>query len=137
LWDTTARYHVWPWPWKFAVVTNTPAFLTWALISWPASDRWPTIPEAAMAAPSLLFAAILWYAVGSWFDQRWGAPEQPATRLKLPWILLLLFTLMCVCAVGASIHSTTAYLLWGVTVWLFAGLGPALSKFYRRLRLHA
>jgi hypothetical protein len=34
LWDTTARYHVWPWPFKFAVVTNTPAFLTWALVGW-------------------------------------------------------------------------------------------------------
>jgi hypothetical protein len=32
-WDTTAQFHVWPWPFKFAVVTNTPAFLCWALAS--------------------------------------------------------------------------------------------------------
>jgi len=135
LWDTTARFHVWPWLFKFAVVTNTPAFLTWALVGWPIGGRWPMIPEPAFYAPSLLFVAILLYVVGSWFDRRWGALERPATRLKLPWSLLLLFILTC--AVGASIRSTTAYLLWGVTEWLLAGFGVALSNFYRRLPLRA
>jgi hypothetical protein len=32
LWDSTARFHVWPWPFKFAVVMNTPAFLSWAAV---------------------------------------------------------------------------------------------------------
>jgi hypothetical protein len=27
LWNSTARFHVWPWPFKFAVVLNMPAFL--------------------------------------------------------------------------------------------------------------
>lgn len=27
---------------------------------------WPRIPEAVALAPSLLFVAILWYAVGRW-----------------------------------------------------------------------
>jgi hypothetical protein len=26
-WNSTLRFHVWPWPFKFAVVQNTPAFL--------------------------------------------------------------------------------------------------------------
>src|SRR5262249_32255987 len=89
LWETTARFHVWPWPFKFAVVTNTPAFLCWALVSWPLADRWPKAPEAAMAAPSLLLVAVLWYAVGSWIDRQWGS----GTRAV--WGSLLGFTLIC------------------------------------------
>src|SRR5215469_8774463 len=26
-WNSTARFHVWPWPYKFAAVTNFPALL--------------------------------------------------------------------------------------------------------------
>ena len=133
LWDTTARFHVWPWPFKFAVVINTPAFLAWSLVGWPIGDRWPMIPEGAMCAPSLLFVAILWYAVGRWLDRRWYEPARPATHARRPWELLFLFTLTC--AVGASIHSTTAYLLWGAIVWLLVGIGVGLSSARRRFLL--
>src|SRR5260370_2424836 len=34
MWDTTARFRVWPWPYKFAVVSNFPAFMAGALLSW-------------------------------------------------------------------------------------------------------
>src|SRR5215468_4420087 len=27
LWHTTARFHIWPWPYKFAAMLNLPAFL--------------------------------------------------------------------------------------------------------------
>ena len=110
LWDTTARFHVWPWPFKFAVVTNTPAFLCWALVSWPLGDRWPNAPEMAMAAPSLLFVALLWLAVGRWIDSHW------ASSTRVVWGSLLGFTLIC--AAGASVPSTTFYLAWGVLVWI-------------------
>ncbi len=135
LWDSTARFHVWPWPFKFAVVTNTPAFLSWAVVSWPIGERWPDIPEVVFAAPSLLFVALLWYAVGRWLDRQWDTLGRPATQSKWPWILLLLFTLIC--AGGASIRSTSAYLIWGVVQWLVVGLGVAFSIGNRRfLQLH-
>jgi hypothetical protein len=126
LWDTTAQFHVWPWPFKFAVVTNTPAFLCWALASWPLSDRWPRATEAAMTAPSLLFVAPLWYAVGLWIDRWWSSTTQEV------WGDLLGFTLIC--AAGASVPSTTFYLLWGVLVWLIVGCRIAFGTRHRRLQ---
>jgi len=102
LWDSTARFHVWPWPFKFAVVSNAPAFLCWGLVGWPIGDRWPKAPEAAMAAPTLLFVALLWWAVGRWIDRHWTA----STRVV--WGSLLGFTLIC--AAGASVPSITFYL---------------------------
>jgi hypothetical protein len=131
LWDSTARFHVWPWLFKFAVVTNIPAFLSWALVGWPIGERWPSIPEAVLLAPSLLFAALLWYGVGRWLDRQWHTSGRRATQSKWPWVLLLLFTVIC--AAGASIPSTTAYLVWGVALWLVVGMGVAFSRGNRRL----
>jgi hypothetical protein len=34
LWNSTARFHVWPWPYKFAAIANIPAFLLGVLLSW-------------------------------------------------------------------------------------------------------
>jgi hypothetical protein len=81
-----------------------------------------------MAAPSLLFAALLWYAVGRWIDQQWAEPR--AAQSKLVWGLLLAFTLIC--AAGAFVNSTSAYLVWGVIVWLGVGCGVVLSALYRK-----
>ena len=93
-WDSTARFHVWPWPYKFAAVTNFPAFLAGGLVSWPLSERWPSVPEPAQAALCLPFVVLLWFAIGGWFDRRWGWMDGPPMP-KLPWVLLLLFTLLC------------------------------------------
>jgi hypothetical protein len=54
---------------------------------------------------------------------------RPAT-LQRPWVRLLLFTF--VCAVGASIPSTSAYLLYGVAVWMIVGLGVGAAAIYRK-----
>ena len=123
LWDSTARFHVWPWPFKFAVVTNAPAFLCWALLGWPISERWPKAPEVVMAAPTLLFIALLWWAVGRWIDRHWSA----STRFL--WGSFLGFTLMC--AAGASVPSTTFYLAWGVLVWIVVGCRMAFGMRHR------
>src|SRR5712692_164328 len=66
LWDTTARYHVWPWAYKFAAILNMPAFLAYALL-------WVGFPEAVALAPSLLLVALLWYRVGCRLDRQCGA----------------------------------------------------------------
>ena len=123
LWDTTARFHVWPWAFKFAVVTNAPAFLCWTLLGWSISERRPKAPEMAMAAPLLLFVALLWLAVGRWIDRRW------ASNTRLVWGSLLGFTLIC--AAGASVPSTTFYLKWGVLVWAVVGCRMAFGIRHR------
>ena len=123
LWDSTARFHVWPWPFKFAVVLNAPAFLCWGLVGWPIGDRWPKAPEVAMAAPTLLFVALLWWAVGRWIDRHWTASN------RVIWGSLLGFTLIC--AAGASVPSTTFYLEWGVLVWIVVGCRMAFGMRHR------
>ena len=37
-WNSTERFHVWPWPYKFAVVSNMPALFAGGLISCAGSD---------------------------------------------------------------------------------------------------
>jgi hypothetical protein len=125
-WNSTARFHVWPWPYKFAVVTNSPAFLFWGLVGWPLGERWPKAPEVAMAAPSLLFVALLWFAVGRWIDKHCDS------RTRLIWGSLLGFTLIC--AAGASVDSTTFYLLWGTFVWIVVGCGMAFGIYHRKIQ---
>src|SRR5258705_8498642 len=63
-WNTTARFHVWPWPFKFAVISNLPAFLAGLLLSWPIGAVRPELHEAVQLAPSLLFVLVLWYWIG-------------------------------------------------------------------------
>ncbi len=133
-WNSTERFHIWPWPFKFAVVTNMPAFLVWALLGWPIGERWPEIPETAMAAPSLFFVAILWYVMGVWLDRRWGARNRHASELKIPWILLLLFTLLCVIGACVRVTFTSDYLFFGAVIWIAVGLGVVASTIYCKFR---
>jgi len=79
-WNSTSRYHVWPWPYKLAVVSNMPAFLAGLLLSWPIGGLWPELPEWLQIAPSLLFLPMLWYWVGSRLDRRWGVWTEAAFR---------------------------------------------------------
>lgn len=127
-WDSTARFHVWPWPFKFAAVVNMPAFLAGMLLAWPIGDRWPWLPESVLYVPLLLLVPILWYWIGSWLDRRWGVLDKTATHAKLPWVLLLLFTLG---AMGAS-TTTSVYLLCGLAAWMIVGLGATASAIYRK-----
>ena len=73
LWNTTAAYHVWPWPFKFAVISNMPAFLAALPVLGPIERSWPGIPEWLELGPTLAFVPLLWYGVGSWMDRRWSA----------------------------------------------------------------
>ena len=76
-----------------------------------------------MAAPSLLFIALLWFAVGRWIDRHW------ASSTRLVWRSLLAFTLIC--AAGTSVPSTTFYIFWGVLVWIVIGCGMAVVVHHR------
>jgi hypothetical protein len=134
-WNTTARFHVWPWPFKFAVVTNLPAVLLWAVLGWPIGERWPDTPEGIMAAPALFFAALLWYAIGVWMDRRWGGASQSPSEVKTPWVLLGLFTALSVIASCVYVQfPTSAYLLLGAVLWLAIGLGVGTLTIFRQVR---
>jgi hypothetical protein len=106
---------VWPWPFKFAVIENLPAFLTGVLLSWPISIAKPDLPEAVQLSPCLLLLAILWYLIGLALDRRWHVCE------KVPWIWLAVFT-------GAGVAGAvipigyTGYLPYAAIVWLVTAL---------------
>src|SRR5690348_8122023 len=64
LWSSTARFHVWPWPYKFAAVLNLPALLGGMLLSVPLVAIRPTMPESAQFAVSLVLVPPLWFWIG-------------------------------------------------------------------------
>lgn len=121
LWESTARFHVWPWPFKFAVVSNMPAFIAGLLLTVPINFIWPHLPEAVQFAPSLIFIALQWYWVGHRLDGRCGAVGATAGN-KTVWILLLAFT--AVSAIGTFLPiGYVGYQPYGVVVWLLAAGG--------------
>ena len=69
-WNSTLRFHVWPWPFKFAVIQNIPAFLIGLLLSWPIDFFKPGLPEWVSLLPSLLLVPLLWYLIGAWLDRK-------------------------------------------------------------------
>jgi len=109
--NSTAVYHVWPWPYKFAVVSNIPAFLLGLVLSWPIGTAWPGASEYVTNLPSLLFVPILWYWVGSRLDRRWSVAD------KTPWIALFVFTLVSVVAASIPI-GYVSYVPFGIVVWV-------------------
>lgn len=118
-WESTARFHVWPWPYKFAAISNLPALLAGALVSLPINTLWPELPEAVELAPSLVLVAMLWYWVGRRLDRR--SPGIGAARMlagtETPWILLFVFT--AVCLIGAFLPiGYVGYLPYGAAVWV-------------------
>ena len=114
-WDTTASFHVWPWPFKFSVIENLPAFISGVLLSFPISALKPNLPERAQLAPSLLFVLFLWYWIGLRLDRLWTGRE------KAPWLLIVVFT--AVSLTGALLPiGHTGYLPFAVLLWLILAL---------------
>jgi hypothetical protein len=110
LWDSTARFHVWPWPYKLAAVSNSPAVLAGSLSSLPFTLMWPAMPEYVANLPALLFVPLLWYWVGSRLDRRWCASD------KAPWIALSIFTLGCIAGAFVPI-GYIGFLPYGFALW--------------------
>lgn len=135
LWNSTARFHVWPWPYKFAVVLNIPAFLMGLLLSWPLDALWPGLPESVSYLPVLLLIPLLWYLVGLWLDKRSSAGRNKRAREAM-WVLLLLF--IAVCAATASIPSSVwgyiNYLYFGPAIWMTVAVGMTASAALRRYK---
>jgi hypothetical protein len=114
-WNTTARFHIWPWPYKFAAISNFPAHLAGLLSTVPISAVRPTLPEAFQHIPTLVFVLILWRWVGSRFDRRWIVTD------RTPWIAIALF--MIVSLVGAFLPmGHTGFLPYAFVVWIIANI---------------
>ena len=115
LWDSTARFHVWPWSYKFAAVSNLPAVLAGSFASLPLAVIWPGVPEYVADLPALLFIPLLWYWVGFRLDRRWRVAD------KAPWMALSVFTLACLS--GASLPlGYTGFLPYGFVIWVITTL---------------
>ena len=133
LWDSTARFHVWPWPFKFAAVLNMPAFLAGSLLSWLLDALQPGLPESVSILPVLLCVPLLWYWVGSRLDRR-GNAERHSNAPKGRWILLLVFTSICAAAssIPESVGGYVSYVPAGMAIWLIAAIGMAAFKVPRK-----
>jgi hypothetical protein len=128
-WDSTARFHVWPWPFKFAAVLNMPAFLVGSLLSLPLGAIFPRLPELISIVPVLLLVPLLWYWIGSWLDNSHNADaNKNASHRK--WFLLLVFTAICAAAssIPRRLGGYVSYLPAGVAVWIIAALFISASK---------
>jgi hypothetical protein len=107
MWNTTARFHVWPWPFKFAVASNIPAFLTSAVVMLPIKQ----ISEWTELALWILFVPPLWYLVGRRLDA-----ERHAMKA---WLFLLSFTAASIFCASFPL-AYIGYIYMGVPMWIVA-----------------
>jgi hypothetical protein len=113
LWESTARFHVWPLPYRFAVITNIPAFFAASIVQWPMGWLVPELPEIFSFVLFVLFVPMLWFLVGSRFDRL------PAAS-KRPWAILLSFTMLATAAMFTPGY--VEYVLSGCVLWLVFGV---------------
>jgi len=119
-WNSTARFHVWPWPYKFAAVSNLPALFAGLLLTVPISAVRSTLSEAIQLAPTLLLVAFLWRWVGNRLDRRWTVTDWT------PWIAILLFMIASLSGALLPI-GYTGYLPYGFVLWGAAWLSLSRS----------
>ena len=111
-WQSTARFHVWPWPLKFAIITNVPAMLPGVLLSSLVGFALGDVAGTVLLVLAILSGPVFWYWVGSRFDRRWMLKERG------PWIALLIFNLVAL--TGALFDlGTDGYIPFGFMLWIF------------------
>lgn len=114
LWDSTARFHVWPWPYKFAAVANLPALLVGGVLIWPLDDLMRPLPEWVQASPLLIPTAVLWYLVGRRLEKR--IPPGGHSRTHA---LFTSSTFICLSLIGAIAPlGYVGYLYYGGLLWV-------------------
>lgn len=132
-WNSTAVFHVWPWPLKFAMIVNLPPLLAGALLAWPLQYVTLGLPEWVQDLPVLLFIPLFWYWVGLWADKSVNSDINGKGRRGL-WILLLLFIFVCATSSSISgyVGGYTSHLLFGIAIWLMAAIAASTSARLRR-----
>jgi hypothetical protein len=123
-WNSTARFHVWPWPYKFAVVLNMPAFLAGSLFPLPVGGFRPPLSETISHLSALLVVPPFWYAVGSVLDRRHSISAE-ANKVAWLWILILGFVSICaaIASIPVRIGGYVSFVPLGVAVWVMVGYG--------------
>lgn len=123
-WDTTARFHVWPWPLKFAIVMNLPVLVGGALISVPLDAfHLPAAPEWLSYVMMLPFVALFWYWIGIRLDRaRPGERNGESAKRRWPGIFLFMATCALISYLPDRITLYTDFVPFGVLLWLFATL---------------
>lgn len=100
MWESTARFHVWPWPYKFGAILALPAFMGGWLAMVPFRLLLPTIPETMDLLPTAPLSLLLWYWVAARLEM-----YSPVRR----------WTSLCVIL---ALSLTGAFLPLGYTGWL-------------------
>jgi hypothetical protein len=133
--ETTLRYHVWPWPLKFAEILNMPAVLADAIPAWVIDYFRPGLPEWTSLLPVLIFVPLLWFAVGAYLDR-----TLRANQLKSPdtaWNLCLFFIAISAAAAfippGAP-FSPTSFVVFGALLWTALAIAIAAHALLTRFR---
>jgi hypothetical protein len=104
--DTTAAFHVWPWPYKFAAIYNLPAVLGTGLLLVPTRLLWKNAPGLLDVTISLLLVFSLWYWVGAHVQLSWRS-------------IALLGAFATAALVGAFLPlGYSGFLPFGVLLWL-------------------
>lgn len=131
-WDSTARFHVWPWAFKFAAVLNMPALILGLLLAWPLDAASPGLPEWISLLPALALVPLIWYGIGQRLD-RLASNDRTGNSVPVVWIVLGLFTVVCGLAASLPqrIGGYTSYLPLGICVWLVVAF--AVSRSLRNL----
>lgn len=123
LWNSTARFHVWPWPFKFVAIVNMPAFVIGGILAWPLDFIRPNFPEWVSGVPTLVFVLLLWSSIGAWVDKKLLV-EYSASKYRRVWCYLAIFMFVCSAAasVPESVGGHTSWFVSGLGIWLVVGL---------------
>ena len=123
MWESTARFHVWPWPYKFAAILALPAFVGGWIAMVPFRVLLPTIPEAIELLPTAALSLLLWYWVASRLEK-----YSPVTR----WTSLIIFVAVSLTGAFLPLGYTGWLIPYGALAWCFAALMLRRAKASRR-----
>lgn len=132
-WHSTAVFHVWPWPLKFATILNLPALIVAAILSWPIGRFGPAVPKWLSYVPVLLVIPFFWYWFGSLLDKRVNSGNFRNSE-RWWWAAALLFTVVSAAAslVSTYVGSYSSHVVFGAAIWLVVAIGLKASATSRK-----